>query len=107
MTIMERRIAKRKFVDVNVYVTLPGHSAIRCAASDISDTGIFLKANPRQLPRCRQINLVFALHLESSNVVRIRQVPAVVARRQPDGVGMVFCSTKGGRPSGYNGDIRT
>jgi hypothetical protein len=91
---MERRISKRKVVDVNVYVAMPGQPALRCAASDISDTGVFLKTNPLFFPRRKQLNLVFALHIKSSNVVRMRQVPAVVARSESDGIGMVFCKNQ-------------
>ncbi|HHJ17901.1 MAG TPA: PilZ domain-containing protein [Gammaproteobacteria bacterium] len=97
---MERRIAKRKFVDVNVYVSLPGHTAMRCAASDISDSGVFLKANPLYLPRRKRLNLVFALRIKSSNVIRMRKVSAVVTRSESGGVGMQFCSNKSILPPG-------
>jgi len=88
---MERRISKRNAIDVNVYVSLPGQPTLRCAASDISATGIFLKANPLFLPRHKPLNLLFAVHTQSSNVVRIRRLSAVVTRSQADGVGMMFC----------------
>jgi hypothetical protein len=91
---MERRISERKFVDLNVYISQPGSASIRCVASDISGAGIFLKTNPLYLPRCKQLNLVFALRIKSSNVVRIRQVPAVVTRSESGGVGMKFCNWK-------------
>ncbi len=97
---MERRISKRKFIDVKVYVSLPGRSAMRCAASDISDTGVFLKANPLYLPRRKRLNLVFALRIKSSNVIRMRKVSAVVARSESGGVGMEFCINKSLQPSG-------
>jgi len=88
---MERRISKRKFIDVSVYVSVPGQAAMRCAASDISDTGVFLKANPLYVPRRKRLNLVFALRMKSSNVIRMRKVAAVVTRSESDGVGMRFC----------------
>jgi hypothetical protein len=92
--IMERRISERKLVDVNVYVSLPGQSAVCCTASDISDTGIFLETNPLYVPRRKQLDLVFALHIKSSNVVRMRHISAVVTRSESNGVGMTFCSNK-------------
>jgi hypothetical protein len=91
---MERRISERKFVDLNVYISQPGSASIRCVASDISGAGIFLKTNPLYLPRFKQLNLVFALQIKSSNVVRLRQVPAVVTRAESGGVGMRFCNWK-------------
>lgn len=94
---MERRISERKFVDVNVYVSLPGRrgrSTIRCTASDISSAGVFLKTNPRSFRDCNELNLVFALNLDSSNVVQMRKVPAIVTRHEPDGIGMVFCKNE-------------
>ena len=88
---MERRISERKPVDVNVYVSLPGQSAICCTASDISEMGIFLKTNPLHVPRRIPLNLVFALQLKSSNVVRMHHISAVVTRSEVNGVGMMFC----------------
>lgn len=88
---MERREAERKFVDVSVYVSLPGQSVVRCAASDISEAGVFLRTNPLHMPRRRKLRLVFALRVRSSNVVRLRHVPARVTRSESGGVGMVFC----------------
>jgi hypothetical protein len=94
---MERRTSERKFVDVNVYVSLPGQSAVCCTASDISEMGVFLKTNPLYVPRRKPLNLVFALHINSSNVVRMHHVSAVVTRSVSTGVGMMFCNNKHAR----------
>ena len=94
---MERRTSERKFIDVNVYVSLPGQSAVCCTASDISDIGVFLKTNPLYVPRRKQLKLVFALHMDSSNVVRMHHVSAVVTRSESNGVGMMFCENKRGQ----------
>lgn len=95
---MERRTSERKFIDVNVYVSLPGQSAVCCTASDISDIGVFLKTNPLYVPRRKQLKLVFALHMNSSNVVRMHHVSAVVTRSESNGVGMMFCNNRNSRP---------
>jgi hypothetical protein len=94
---MERRTSERKPVDVNVYVSLPGQSAVCCTASDISEVGIFLKTNPLHVPKRKPLNLVFALHIKSSNVVRMHYISAVVTRSELDGVGMKFCGNKRAR----------
>ena len=88
---MERRALRRKSVEVNAYLPRPGGSALRCAVSDISGKGFFLKTNPIFLPRNRRLTLMFVLHLRSSSIVRLRRVCAVVARSDAGGVGMVFC----------------
>lgn len=98
--LMERRVSKRKPVDVKVYVSLPGRTAMRCVVSDISDTGIFLRANPLDLPGREQLDLMFALRIKSSNVIRMRRVSAVVTRSESGGVGMKFCSNKSLRSTG-------
>jgi hypothetical protein len=94
---MERRLSQRRFVDLTVFVVQPGRPAVRCPVSDISETGLFLKTDTLYFPRYEQLNLVFALHIKSSNVVRMRQVPAMVARSHADGLGMVFCRNRRGR----------
>ena len=88
---MERRKSERKYVNVSVYVSLPGHPAMWCTARDISNAGIFLKTNPVYVARQKKIGLVFALRKKSSNVVRMHRVSAMVARTVANGVGMVFC----------------
>lgn len=91
---MERRLSERKLVDVNVYVSLPGQAAVCCTASDISEAGIFLKTNPLHVPRRKPLNLVFALQIRSSNVVRMHHISAIVTRSESNGVGLKFCSDK-------------
>jgi hypothetical protein len=49
------------------------------------------------VPRRKQLKLVFALHMNSSNVVRMHHVSAVVTRSESNGVGMMFCENKHGR----------
>jgi len=90
VTLLERRISARKFIDVNVYVSLPGRAAISCQACDISESGIFLKAGLVSIPRLKQLQLVFALNISASNVIRMRHVSAMVVRAVPEGVGMAF-----------------
>ena len=94
---MNRRMSERKLTDVNVYVSLPGHSTVCCTASDISEAGIFLKTSPFYMSRLKQLDLVFALNIKSSNVIRMRHVPAVVTRSTYDGVGVAFSHVKNKR----------
>jgi hypothetical protein len=68
---MERRLSTRKPVDVSVY--------------------LFLKVNPLQVPKNKRLNLMFALHLNASNLVRLRRVSAIAIRSEQSGVGMKFC----------------
>ncbi len=91
---MERRMSARKAVDLSVYLSRPGQGPARCMASDISDAGVFLRTHPLDLPRNVRLNLMFALHIGSSNLVRLHRVSAVVARTGSDGVGMVFCRSR-------------
>lgn len=91
---MERRLSERKSVYVNVYVPMPGQPALRCAASNISDAGVFLRTSPLYLPRNKSLRLVFAVSDQDSNVVSMHHVPARVARCETDGVGMVFCNRR-------------
>ncbi len=89
---MERRTFERKLVRVNVYLPDTGSPVAHCMASDISNAGVYLKTNPLYLPRNRRLNLIFALHLKSSNVVRLRRLSAVVTHTREDGVGLKFCA---------------
>ena len=88
---MERRLSRRKQVNVSVYLSCAGQCPARCTAVDISGAGVFVKTNPTSVPRNEQLKLIFALHVKASNVVRLRQVPAMATRFESDGVGMVFC----------------
>ena len=90
---MERRASTRKLVEVRVYLSDSRRCVAHCMASDISDTGVYLKTNPLYLPRNQRLNLTFALHLKSSNVVRLRRLSAVVTHTRNDGVGMKFCAS--------------
>ena len=83
LTVMERRISERKLADVSVYISLPGQSAVRCAVSDISGMGIFVKINPLYLPKCREVKLVFALRMLGLFIVL--PVFALEAARLPGG----------------------
>lgn len=91
---MERRAFARKLVEVTVYLSDSGSPIAHCKASDISNNGVYLKTNPIYLPRNRCLNLTFALHLKSSNVVRLRRLSAIVTHTGEDGVGMRFCRNK-------------
>ena len=91
---MERRASTRRLVEVTVYLSDSRRCVAHCTASDISDTGVYLKTNPLYLPRNRRFNLTFALHLKSSNVVRLRRLSAVVTHAREDGVGLKFCPSK-------------
>ncbi len=88
---MERRLSTRKPVDVSVYVSAAGQPVARCTATDISTAGLFLKVNPLQVPKNKRLNLMFALHLKASNLVRLRRVSAIAIRADQAGVGMKFC----------------
>jgi hypothetical protein len=88
---MERRHSTRKPVDVSVYLMDAGGPASRCTATDISTAGLFLKVNPLQVPKNKRLNLMFALHLNASNLVRLRRVSAIAIRTEQTGVGMKFC----------------
>jgi hypothetical protein len=91
---MERRCCNRKSVVVSVYLSDGDSRLSRCTATDISANGIFLKTNPLFVPRHKCLKLMFALHVSSSNLVRLRRVTAIVTRSQQDGVGMRFCATR-------------
>ena len=95
---MERRSSSRKQVEVSVYLSSAFSPRKHCIARDINETGIYLKTGDPRSPLPRKANrpydLIFALHLKSSNVVRLRRVSAVVTHTQPDGVGMTFCTAK-------------
>ncbi|HED18885.1 MAG TPA: PilZ domain-containing protein [Gammaproteobacteria bacterium] len=91
---MERRASARKLVEVSVYLSDTGYRVAHCKASDISDAGVYLKTNPLYLPRDRRLNLTFALHLKSSNIVRLRRLTAVVTHTEDDGVGLKFCANR-------------
>ena len=90
---MERRSCARKPVDVSVYLSDSERRVSRCTATDISASGIFLKTNPLFVPRHKCLNLMFALRNNSSNLVRLRRITAVVIRAERGGVGMRFCAT--------------
>jgi hypothetical protein len=91
---MERRSSNRKSVEVNVYLADGNSGVSRCMATDISANGIFLKTNPLYVPRHKCLKLMFALRINSSNVVRLRRIAAIVTRSQQDGVGMRFCASR-------------
>lgn len=95
---MERRVSERKPVDVNVCVSQSEQSTVWCKAVDISRTGVFLKTNPLYMPKCEKLDLIFPLHIKSSNVVRMRHVLAMVTRTDISGVGLVFCDQKTNLP---------
>lgn len=84
-------MSTRKPVDVSVYVLDAGQPAARCTATDISTAGLFLKVNPLQVPQNKRLDLMFALHLKASNLVRLRRVSAIAIRIDSTGVGMKFC----------------
>lgn len=94
---MERRASERRLVEVSVYLSDTGNQIGRCMASDISNTGVYLKTNPLYLPRNRRLDLTFALRLKSSNVVRLRRLSAVVSHTREDGVGLKFCTRTASR----------
>jgi len=91
---MERRSSNRKSVEVSVYLSDGDKRLSRCIATDISANGIFLKTNPLFVPRHKCLKLLFALRANSSNLVRLRRVTAIVTRSQQDGVGMRFCASR-------------
>jgi len=92
---MERRSCSRKSVEVSVYLTDANpRNMTRCVATDISANGIFLKINPQCVPRRKCVKLMFALRVEASNVVRLREAAAIVMRLQEDGVGMRLCARR-------------
>lgn len=91
---VERRLSARKPVDLSVYLSYPGQPRARCLASDISDAGVFLRINPLDLPRNVRVQLMFALHIRSTNLVRLHRISAMVARTGAEGVGMVFCESR-------------
>jgi len=43
------------------------------------------------VPKNKRLNLMFALHLNASNLVRLRRVSAIAIRAEQTGVGMKFC----------------
>ena len=89
-------MSTRKPVDVSVYLSCAGQRPFRGTALDISQSGIYVKTNPLYLPANKPMSLMFALHTDSSNVVHMRRVSAIVTRSESNGVGMAFCN-RGGR----------
>jgi len=88
---MEHRLSTRKPVKVSVYLLDAENPAARYTATDISTTSIFLKVNPLQVPKNKRLDLMFALHLTASNLIRLRRVSAIAIRTDHAGVGMKFC----------------
>ena len=104
---MERRTHMRKPVDVSVYLSCSGYRPVRGTAVDISHSGIYVKMNPLYLPTNKPLNLMFALHIDSSNIVHMHRVSAVITRSAADGVGMAFCKKgKAGPSNSRRGDQR-
>lgn len=99
---LERRVSARKPVDLSVYVSCPGQAPARCLVSDISDAGVFLRTSALDLPRNVRVNLMFALRIRASNLVRLHRVSAMLVRTGADGVGMMFCESRLPRGSGWD-----
>jgi hypothetical protein len=87
---MERRSCNRKTIEVSVYLTDHINGVSRLVATDISSNGVFLKTNQLYIPTQKCVKLIFALRINSPNVVRLRKVTAIVMHSQRDGVGMRF-----------------
>lgn len=82
---MERRTGTRKHISVSAYVTWPGRR-IRCRASDISTTGVFVEMEGLPVLPGTAVQVVFVL--ARGEVVKLHRVSAVVARVSREGAGM-------------------
>jgi hypothetical protein len=87
---MERRNSERKKVAALVYLYVTGQPFRRCRACNLSSGGVFVETGPLSLRRGRKVQLVFVLPLDA--VIKLRRVPAVIARVSKDGVGMLLHS---------------
>jgi hypothetical protein len=87
---MERRNSERKKVTARVYLYVTGQPFRRCIACNLSSGGVFVETRPLSLRRGRKVQLVFALTLDG--VIRLRRLPAVVARTSKNGIGMLLQS---------------
>jgi hypothetical protein len=87
---MERRNSERKKVAARVYLYVAGQPFRRCTACNLSSGGVFIEAKPLSLRRGRKVQLVFALPF--NGVIRLRRLPAVVARTSKNGIGMLLQS---------------
>ena len=105
---MERRSRNRKSVKVKVYLSDGNINGVsRCIATNISANGIFLKADPLDVPRNKCVKLLFALSTNASNVVRLRRVTAIVTHTKMDGVGMRFCNRRRYSKERTSGQLRS
>ncbi len=87
---MERRQSERKKVTAVVYLCVTGRPFQRCKAYNLSAGGVFVETRPLGLRRGRKVQLVFVLAI--GPIIKLRRLPAVVARVSRDGAGMLLQS---------------
>lgn len=82
---MERRSGSRKRISVGTYVTWSGRR-VRCRASDISTSGVFVEMDGLPVLPGTAVQIVFVL--SRGKLVRLHRVSAVVTRVSREGAGL-------------------
>ena len=92
---MDRRIHNRKYIDadVNVYLSYEGKRVGSCSAGNLSISGVFLHTDI-DLPEDTLLELSFVMGSHSSSVISMHQLTGVVARKDSDGLGVIFRGKK-------------
>lgn len=95
--VRERRQRPRTQTAYDVYVSLPGLLSLRRRLTNLSASGAFIEVGPLRLRNGRRLEL--ALVVDHGLVAKMYRRSAVVVRRSPEGVGVLFLA-KGARNDG-------
>jgi hypothetical protein len=87
---VERRQSERKRIAAIVYLRIPGRRLVWCEASNLSAGGTFIEVTPPAMRWGREVQLIFVLAI--GGIIKLRRVPAVVARVCHDGAEMLLHS---------------
>ena len=88
----DRRTGSRKNVSVRVYLGRGGNRRMRGVARDLSETGVYVEADPSELRPNTPVASVFVL--EYGRVVRLVRLAARVVRICRQGVALEFIATR-------------
>ena len=86
---MERRQSTRTEVAMKVYLSGPGRRIRGYTVGNLSGQGLFIPAVQHDLYRGAVVRAMFTLP-RGGNVVEIRRIPAIVARVEQGGFGLMF-----------------
>ena len=84
----ERRLTPRKRTVGSVYVFWSRRSPERCQVLNLSTAGALIDPRQLRIPKGRLIELAFVHHVGA--VIKLYRRSAVVIRRSPDGLGLMF-----------------